>query len=79
MLKIGAPPVVLPIAVAGRLRPLRATDFARLWCRRLRRFRRRAGGGRDGFARFFFHQTNMGGNSTGSTGAPALKRRVFSV
>ena len=28
--KIGAPPVVFPIAVAGRLRPLRAADLARL-------------------------------------------------
>jgi len=79
MLKIGAPPVLLPIAIAGRLRPLGAADFARFWSRRLGRFGRSAGAGPDGFARFFIHLSNMGGNPTGSTGAPALKRRVFSV
>ncbi len=79
MSKIGAPPIVLPVAVAGRLRPLRTADFARLRCRRLHRFGRRAAAGQDGFARVFCHLSNMGGNPTGSTGAPALKRRVFSV
>jgi hypothetical protein len=79
MSKIGAPPVVLPIAVAGRLRSLRAADLARLWCRRLRRFGRKAWAGQDGFARFFFHQSNMGRNPDRSIAAPALKRRVFSV
>jgi hypothetical protein len=79
MSKIGAPPVVLPIAVAGRLRPLRTADFARLRCHRLRHFRRRGGGGRGMLARFFFHLSNIGGYPTGSTAAPALKRPVFCV
>src|SRR6202030_2161483 len=51
--EIGDHPVVFPIAIAGRLGPLRAADLARLlW---LRRFGRSGGTRLGSIARFFLH------------------------
>src|SRR5438874_7870081 len=51
--EIGAPPVVFPIAIAGRLGPLRAADLARLL--RLSRFGRSGRTRLGSVARFFLH------------------------
>jgi len=69
--EIGAPPVVFPIAVAGRLRPLRAANLARLL--RLRRFGESGGTRLGSIARFFLHVPNMGGNVVASTGASCVQ------
>jgi len=64
--KIGAPSVVFPIAVASRLRTLRAADLARFRRSRLHRLGR---GGRTRFdrvRRFFLHASNMGSSFAGA-------------
>jgi hypothetical protein len=68
--KIGAPPVVFPVAVAGRLWALWAADLARL-CRlrilgRSRRTRLK------GISPLVFHGTNIGGNVAASTNAESV-------
>jgi hypothetical protein len=68
--KIGAPPVVFPVTVAGRLGPLRAADLARLL--RLRRFRESDGARLGSVAGVFLHVPNMGGNIVASTGASCV-------
>jgi hypothetical protein len=77
--EIGAPAVVLPIAIASRLRPFRAADLAQLCCRRLRCFGRSGGAGLDRVTRFFSHVPNIGGSRAVSTSYQALKRWVFGV
>src|ERR1700719_3211444 len=69
--KIGAPPVVFPIAMAGRLRPLWAADFARLL--RLSLFGESGRTRLGSVAGFFLHVPDMGGNVVASTGVSCVR------
>ena len=77
--EIGAPPVVFPIAVAGRLRSLRAADLARFWQGRWRRLGRVGAGKLGRILRLFVHSPNMGPDLCGSTCHRALNERAFSL
>src|SRR5438045_9702597 len=69
--KIGAPPVMFPIAIAGRLGPLRTADLTRPL--RLSRFGRSGRTRLGSVAGFFLHVSNMGGNVVASTDTACVR------